>query len=64
MFRAIARLLFGGEEQTPDDFKSGEMAAEEWQVVSHQGQPEMLLLHEQLTLKTSKQNPSCSLIRF
>lgn len=46
MFRAIARLLFGGEEQTPDDFKSGEMAAEEWQVVSHQGQPEkMLLLH-------------------
>ncbi|TNM88410.1 hypothetical protein fugu_004664 [Takifugu bimaculatus] len=36
MFRAIARLLFGGEEQTPEDFKSGEMAAEEWQVVSHQ----------------------------
>lgn len=46
MFRAIARLLFGGEEQSPDDFKSGEAAAEEWQVVSHQGQPlKMLVLH-------------------
>lgn len=40
MFSAIARLIFGGEEQRPGDLKSGEMAAEEWQVVSHQGQPE------------------------
>uniref|UniRef100_H3C9R5 Uncharacterized protein n=1 Tax=Tetraodon nigroviridis TaxID=99883 RepID=H3C9R5_TETNG len=36
MLKAIARLLFGGEEQPPDDFKSGEMSEEEWQVVSHQ----------------------------
>lgn len=39
MLKAIARLLFGGEEQPPDDFKSGEMSEEEWQVVSHQGPP-------------------------
>ncbi|CAF89339.1 unnamed protein product [Tetraodon nigroviridis] len=36
MLKAIACLLFGGEEQPPDDFKSGEMSEEEWQVVSHQ----------------------------
>lgn len=46
MFQAITRLLFGGAEQTPGDLNSGEMAEEEWQVVSHQGQPQKtLLLH-------------------
>lgn len=44
MLGAITRLLFGGEGQTPDDFKSGEMPEEEWQVVSHQGQPQKILL--------------------
>lgn len=38
MFKTIARLLFGGEEQTPEDVKSGEVVEEEWLVVSHQGQ--------------------------
>lgn len=44
MLRAITRLLFGGEQETPDDFKSGEMQEEEWQVVSHQGQQQKMLL--------------------
>lgn len=38
MFKTIARLLFGGEEQTHEDVKSGEVVEEEWLVVSHQGQ--------------------------
>lgn len=44
MLKAIARLLFGGEEQPPDDFRCGEMPEEEWQVVSHQGRPREMLL--------------------
>lgn len=38
MFKTIARLLFGGEEQTPENVKSGEVLEEDWLVVSHQGQ--------------------------
>lgn len=45
MFQAITRLLFGGVDQMPGDLKSGEMAEEEWQVVSHQGQSQKMLLH-------------------
>ncbi|XP_034533888.1 tumor protein p53-inducible nuclear protein 2 [Notolabrus celidotus] len=36
MFRTITRLLFGGEEETPQEVKSGEVLEEEWHVVSHQ----------------------------
>lgn len=36
MFRTITRLLFGGEEETPQEVKSGEVSEEEWLVVSHQ----------------------------
>ncbi|KAM9362195.1 tumor protein p53-inducible nuclear protein 2 [Symphorus nematophorus] len=36
MFRTITRLIFGGEEETPEDVKSGEVVDEEWLVVSHQ----------------------------
>ncbi|KAM9860368.1 uncharacterized protein ACBR49_018430 [Aulostomus maculatus] len=37
MFRTITRLLFGGEEESPDDqLKSGEVLEEGWLVVSHQ----------------------------
>lgn len=38
MFKTISRLLFGGEEETPETVKSGEEVEEEWLVVSHQGQ--------------------------
>lgn len=41
MFKTIARLIFGGEEeqQTPEDVKPREEEAEdeEWLVVSHDG---------------------------
>ncbi|XP_047439171.1 tumor protein p53-inducible nuclear protein 2 [Mugil cephalus] len=36
MFRTITRLLFGGEEETPEDVKSGEAVEEGWLVVNHQ----------------------------
>uniref|UniRef100_UPI0037E8EF6F tumor protein p53-inducible nuclear protein 2 n=1 Tax=Semicossyphus pulcher TaxID=241346 RepID=UPI0037E8EF6F len=36
MFKTITRLLFGGEEETPQDIKSGEGLEEGWLVVSHQ----------------------------
>ncbi|MEQ2304405.1 hypothetical protein AMECASPLE_026699 [Ameca splendens] len=36
MFRTIARLLFGGQEETPEDVKPGEVAEEGWLVVNHQ----------------------------
>ncbi|KAM8756651.1 tumor protein p53-inducible nuclear protein 2 isoform 1-T3 [Acanthopagrus schlegelii] len=36
MFKTISRLLFGGEEETPETVKSGEEVEEEWLVVSHQ----------------------------
>lgn len=36
MFRRIARLLFGGEEETPDEAKPGEPAEDGWLVVNHQ----------------------------
>ncbi|KAM6947282.1 tumor protein p53-inducible nuclear protein 2 isoform 1-T4 [Lycodopsis pacificus] len=36
MFKTIARLLFGGEEETPKDVKSGEAVEEGWLVVSRQ----------------------------
>ncbi|XP_035518400.1 tumor protein p53-inducible nuclear protein 2 [Morone saxatilis] len=36
MFKTITRLLFGGEEETPKDVKSGEVVEEGWLVVSHQ----------------------------
>lgn len=46
MFKTITRLLFGGEEETPEDVKSGEVVEEGWLVVSHQGQSHsMLFLH-------------------
>lgn len=38
MFRTITRLLFGGEEDTPQEVKCGEVLEEEWLLVSHQGQ--------------------------
>lgn len=59
MLRAITCLLFGGEEQTPDDFKSEQMPEEEWQVVSHQGQPQKMLLG----LKTEHRIKATCLIR-
>ncbi|KAM6947286.1 tumor protein p53-inducible nuclear protein 2 isoform 2-T5 [Lycodopsis pacificus] len=40
MFKTIARLLFGGEEETPKDVKSGEAVEEGWLVVSRQGSAE------------------------
>ncbi|XP_033482075.1 tumor protein p53-inducible nuclear protein 2 [Epinephelus lanceolatus] len=36
MFQTITRLLFGGEEETPEDVKSGEAVEEGWLVVTHQ----------------------------
>ncbi|XP_033181884.1 tumor protein p53-inducible nuclear protein 2 [Anabas testudineus] len=37
MFRTLSRLLFGGEEETPEVVKSsGEVLEEGWLVVSHQ----------------------------
>ncbi|TDH14578.1 hypothetical protein EPR50_G00043800 [Perca flavescens] len=36
MFKTITRLFFGGEVETPDDAKSGEVVEEGWLVVSHQ----------------------------
>lgn len=36
MFRTITRLIFGGEEETPQDAKSGEVVDEEWLVVNYQ----------------------------
>jgi len=38
MFRTITRLLFGGEEETPEDVKSGEVVEEGWLVVNHQAE--------------------------
>lgn len=37
MLKTITRLLFGGEEETPEDVKSGEVVEGGWLVVSHQG---------------------------
>lgn len=45
MFKTIARLLFGGEEQTHGDVKACEVVEEEWLVVSHQGQSESKLFY-------------------
>ncbi|KAK5872964.1 hypothetical protein PBY51_013616 [Eleginops maclovinus] len=36
MFRTITRLFFGGEEDTTEDVKSGEVVEEGWLVVNHQ----------------------------
>ncbi|XP_042365159.1 tumor protein p53-inducible nuclear protein 2 [Plectropomus leopardus] len=36
MFKTITRLFFGGEEEIPEDVKSGEAVEEGWLVVSHQ----------------------------
>ncbi|XP_041639505.1 tumor protein p53-inducible nuclear protein 2 [Cheilinus undulatus] len=36
MFKTISRLLFGGEEEIPQEIKSGEVLEEGWLVVSHQ----------------------------
>lgn len=36
MLRTITRLLFGREEETPEDVKSGEVVEEGWHVVTHQ----------------------------
>ncbi|KAI3369521.1 hypothetical protein L3Q82_007731 [Scortum barcoo] len=36
MFKTITRLLFGGDEKTPEDVKSGDVVEEGWLVVSHQ----------------------------
>ncbi|KAL3059163.1 hypothetical protein OYC64_011145 [Pagothenia borchgrevinki] len=36
MFKTITRLFFGGEEETPEDVKSGEVVEEGWLVVNHQ----------------------------
>lgn len=36
MFKTITRLLFGGEEETPEDVKPGEVVEEGWLVVNHQ----------------------------
>ncbi|KAM4741695.1 tumor protein p53-inducible nuclear protein 2 [Anableps anableps] len=36
MFRKIVRLLFGGEEETPEEIKPGEVAEDGWLVVNHQ----------------------------
>ncbi|XP_040890351.1 tumor protein p53-inducible nuclear protein 2 [Toxotes jaculatrix] len=36
MFKTITRLLFGREEETPEEAKSGEVVEEGWLVVSHQ----------------------------
>ncbi|XP_069007742.1 tumor protein p53-inducible nuclear protein 2 [Embiotoca jacksoni] len=36
MFRTISRLFFGGEEEAPEDVKSGEVVEEGWLVVTHQ----------------------------
>ncbi|KAF3689503.1 hypothetical protein EXN66_Car005175 [Channa argus] len=35
MFKTLTRLLFGGQEETPEVFKSGEEVDEGWLVVSH-----------------------------
>ncbi|XP_069368010.1 tumor protein p53-inducible nuclear protein 2 [Paralichthys olivaceus] len=35
MFRTITRLFFGGEEETPEEVKSGEVVEEGWLVVNH-----------------------------
>lgn len=37
MLRKIVRLLFGGEEETPEEVKPGEAAEDGWLVVNHQG---------------------------
>lgn len=48
MFRTIARLIFGGEEeqQTAKDIKPREEEAEDedWLVVSHDGESKSVLL--------------------
>ncbi|XP_063329257.1 tumor protein p53-inducible nuclear protein 2 [Pelmatolapia mariae] len=36
MFRTIARMLFGREEETPEDIKAGDTMEEGWHVVTHQ----------------------------
>uniref|UniRef100_A0AAQ4R7R5 Uncharacterized protein n=1 Tax=Gasterosteus aculeatus aculeatus TaxID=481459 RepID=A0AAQ4R7R5_GASAC len=38
MLKTITRLLFGGQEEAPEDVKSGEAVEEGWLVVSHPGQ--------------------------
>uniref|UniRef100_G3P729 Uncharacterized protein n=1 Tax=Gasterosteus aculeatus TaxID=69293 RepID=G3P729_GASAC len=35
MLKTITRLLFGGQEEAPEDVKSGEAVEEGWLVVSH-----------------------------
>ncbi len=51
MFKTISRLLFGEEEETPEDVKSGEALEEEWLVISHQGQSRsMLYIYLQYTM--------------
>ncbi|XP_045884682.1 tumor protein p53-inducible nuclear protein 2 [Micropterus dolomieu] len=36
MFKTISRLIFGGEDETPEDVKSVEAVEEGWLVVGHQ----------------------------
>uniref|UniRef100_A0A1A8NJZ0 Tumor protein p53 inducible nuclear protein 2 n=1 Tax=Nothobranchius pienaari TaxID=704102 RepID=A0A1A8NJZ0_9TELE len=36
MFKTIARLLFGGQEEVPEDIRSGEELDDGWLVVPHQ----------------------------
>ncbi|AWP03328.1 Tumor protein p53-inducible nuclear protein 2 isoform 2 [Scophthalmus maximus] len=35
MFRTLTRLIFGGEEENPEEVKSGEVVEEGWLVVNH-----------------------------
>ncbi|XP_074512359.1 tumor protein p53-inducible nuclear protein 2 [Sebastes fasciatus] len=62
MFKTITRLFFGGEEETPEEVKSGEVVEEEWLVVNHQeaenqaaeltvAQPSNSALHEDTVAK-------------
>ncbi|KAL6111461.1 uncharacterized protein ACO6RY_08437 [Pungitius sinensis] len=58
MFKTITRLLFGGQEEAPEDVKSGEVVEEGWLVVSH---PESGSAENQCTKPTDTQSSNSDL---
>ncbi|KAM8916516.1 tumor protein p53-inducible nuclear protein 2 isoform 1-T2 [Spinachia spinachia] len=58
MFKTITRLLFGGQEEAPEDVKSGEAVEDGWLVVSH---PEAGSAENQCAKRTDTQSSNLAL---